>query len=639
MNRRSLFLLALALTATGCGRGGEEAGSWQRFDLTQVTPQVEKKGADEPFATVTSYLGSREVRRMNRVPESRKKGFPKQSAGLVGALEQGVGSRLAWHLRLGAEPVWTFTPLPALDNPCACTFRAGLRSAEGEIVELFRLASDLLFIRPAPQTSAGPLGSTAEVELDLSRWAGQEVDLLLQVDPAPGGSRRGAQVRWASPTLYHRAAVAPSTGTASQPNILLIGIDTLRADHVGGWPATQPQSWRGPTLTPALDRLAADSDVWLDGYSAFNVTNPSFVSILTGLYGKNHGVYDLRTPLPEGHTTLAELLHDAGYATLAIISARHLGDHNSGLGQGFDQVLTAHEHAAAEMAVGQAMDWISQQSGPYFVWLHLFDPHTPHVPPQPYASGLRPAQATGLNRVESWVPFRPVGPVAYEEPVLAGHRYLYAGEVAYLDRQLDRLIAYLDSRGGRENTVIALTADHGENLGEHNLVHRHGGLWETTTHVPLMIRWPGTARGAGSRRHGLVQTLDLFPTLLAAAGIKPPPQDGKDLLQLTAQGRRGRRAVFAEHASRLGLTVRTPTHRLMKSAGNPLVPDGSYLFDLEKDPAETQNLAGLATTAAVEERLAELLRKWIEDRQPRSQTLQTELSDEEIEQLKALGYL
>ncbi len=636
------LVLVAALACGGCSRKGEEPGEWQRFDLTRATPQIEAQLASEPLAAVVSYLGAREVRDMDRVPEASRTAFRQQSAGQVRSLEQEAGSRLAWRVHLGDRPVWTFTPLPDLDHPCACTFRAGLRSAEGALIELFRLASDELFLSPSPPPTVAPRGSTAEVELDLGRWAGQEVDLLLQVDSAPGGSRRGAKVRWASPALYHRTAAADrATGTAKKPNIVLIGIDTLRADHLGPLPATQPNSWRGPTLTPALDRLAADSDVWLDAYSTFNVTNPSFVSILTGLYGKNHGVYDLRTPLPDGHTTLAELLHDAGYATLAVISARHLGDHNSGLGQGFDQVVTATEHAAAEMAVATAMDWISRQSGPYFVWLHLFDPHTPHVPPQPYASGLRPAQPYGLGRVESWVPFRPVGPVTYEQPVLGGHRDLYAGEVAYLDRQLDRLIDFLDSRGARRNTLLALTADHGENLGEHGILHRHGGLWETTTHVPLMIRWPSSAKsaasGAGTRQHGLVQTLDLFPTLLAAAGIEPPLQDGEDLRQLTAEGRRGRRVIFSEHASLLGLTVRSSTHRLMKSAGNPQIPDGSYLYDLSKDPGETHNLTGLAS--AVEQRLSQLLANWVEDRQPRRQALPRNLSDEEIERLRALGYL
>src|SRR6185369_4745945 len=144
--------------------------------------------------------------------------------------------------------------------------------------------------------------------------------------------------------------------------------------------------------------LAEESDVFLDAYSVFNVTNPSFLSIMTGLYGKHHGIYDLRTRLPAGHTTLADLFARAGYDTMAIISARHLGDHNSGIGQGFKDVTEPTEHFAAELAADMAMDWIGthetgQPRRPFFAWVHLFDPHTPHTPPDPYALGLRPAAA------------------------------------------------------------------------------------------------------------------------------------------------------------------------------------------------------------------------------------------------------
>lgn len=660
MRRTTILLLCGLATALLCAcrePAAPAAGAWRHLDLAAETPTVEasaQRGLDDDaggtlsYRAVVGYLGSREVRDLARVPASQLTAFPHQNAGQAAVIEQAPGSRLAWHVTLGQTPVFTFTPLADDDQPCPCTFRAGLRTATGEIVELFRHPTGAAGARAAAPAEELPAqvaqrGTGMPVELDLSPWAGQQVDLLLQVEPPPGGSRPGARARWASPALFDRSA-DPGTGrprTGGPPNIVLIGIDTLRADHVGAWGDGAETAWQRVSLTPAIDRLAADSDLWLDAYSTFNVTNPSFASILTGLYGKNHGVYDLQTPLPAGHTTLAELLSDAGYATLAVISASHLGDHNSGLGQGFDTVVTASEHAAAERSLAVAMDWIAAQDGPYFVWLHLFDPHTPHTPPQPYASGLRPAAVNGPLPVTAWIPFRPVGPVVYEQPVLGGHRDLYAGEVAYLDRQLGRFVGFLDSRGAAADTVLALTSDHGENLGEHGILDRHIGLWETTTHVPLMIRWPtgpgSHAASRGRRFHGLVQTLDLFPTLLAAAGLTPPPQDGEDLRQLTADGRRGRRAVFAEHASLLGLTVRTATHRLMKSAGNPQVRDGSYLFDLTNDPQETRNLTGLATPT--EKALADLLTRWLNDRRPTEQALPRQLSQEEIERLRALGYL
>ena len=146
--------------------------------------------------------------------------------------------------------------------------------------------------------------------------------------------------------------------------------------------------------------------------------------------------------------------------------------------------------------------------------------------------------------------------------------------------------------------MVALVADHGENLGEHGILFRHIGLFETTTHVPLMIRWPGAER-SGRSLPGLVQTIDLFPTLLAAAGLKPPPSDGQDLRELTDHGKAGRRAVFTEHSDRMGVSVRTRGYRYGWNEGNlpKLVPDGPYLYDLKADPGETRNLAGRGLAA------------------------------------------
>jgi arylsulfatase A-like enzyme len=473
------------------------------------------------------------------------------------------------------------------------------------------------------------------VVLDLGRWAGRRVDLLLAVEAAtatPVAAGPPGRAGWGSPEVWSRRA-APAAAPAARdgrPNIVLIGADTLRADAVG------PRPGRA-SLTPALDRLAAESDVWPDAYTCFNITNPSFASILTGLYGKNHGVYDLHTRLPAEHSTLPELLARAGYRTLAVIAARHLGDHNSGLAQGFGTVLTAAEHDAAELAATSAMDWIDQAAEPFFVWLHLFDPHTPHTPPAPFALGYRAATASGLAPATGWTPFRPPGPRTFAEPVLGAHADLYDGEVAYLDRQVDRLLGFLASRGLLERTLVVFVADHGENLGEHGIRFRHVGLFTTTTHVPLVVRWPGAA-GTGRRRAGLVQTIDLFPTLLRAAGVAVPPSDGVDLDVLTGDGRRGRRAVFAEHGNGSGAMVRTATHAYATSRGNPLLPDGPSLFDLAADPAETRNLAG--SGLAVEAELARLLAAWQADRRAlRGEARPHALQPEEAERLRSLGYL
>lgn len=609
---RSRLLLGTAvLSLAGCqAKTPQEIRPWVRVDLAR-TPLTVEMAPDPgiPVGTKISYLGSAEVRDMRLVPESQLAHFPKRTAGQVEALEMKAGTRVHWTVRVGQDAYVSFTPLGS-EGPCACTYRVGVREAPGRLRELYRVES-------AP---VGPM-APAVAEVDLSEYAGRTVEIVFQLDGAGPST-----ALWGSPALYFRSK-APLRSVGSRPNVILVGMDTLRADALGAWGRT-------PSLTPNLDRLAEQSDVWPEAFTVFNATNPSFASMMTGLYGKSHGVYDLKTPLPPSHTTMAEHLAGAGYETFAVISASHLGDHNSGLGQGFGQVVLATEHHAAELAVDTTLDWIAgRKSGsrPFFVWLHLFDPHTPHTPPNPYALGFRPASALGLDPVRAWVPFRQPGPRGFVEQVLGGQRDLYDGEVGYLDRQIGRLAGFLESRGLLEDTLLVLVADHGESLGEHGVLFRHVGLHDTTTHVPLLIRWPGRER-QGRRIAGLVETVDVFPTILKAAGLNPPASDGQDLA-----AHQGRRVVFAEHSDRFGAMVRTPEYKYIWSQGLPkLFPDGPYLYDLKADPGETRNLAGQGL--AEEKRLADLLRRWQQDRRPAPEARPREQSDEEKARLKALGY-
>jgi arylsulfatase A-like enzyme len=617
----------VAFALAGCGHTG--GGAWQRFDLWTHPAHIEQRGRGPwpPLSRTISWLGAREVR--DPVALAARGGggaVERLSAGEVRALVQLPGSRVGWRVTLGDQPYLSFVPLREDGTPYY-RYRVLVRDDRGRIVA----------VHAAPAPPPVPPAAAA-MAVDLEHWAGQEVDLLLEVE-APGGPPSGARAIWGSPAVYSRgkrpaeAVVADSSADgATHPSMLLIGIDTLRADALGAW-------GRSPSLSPALDRLAAESDVYLDAFSCFNVTNPSFASLLTGLYGKHHGVYDFDTPLPAADTTLAEVFAAAGYRTAAVVSIDHLAPRRSGLGQGFQRVEASAGQFAAERAVDWAMDWIAaDQARPFFLWLHLFDPHTPHTPPAPFALGERPAAATGLAPPARWAPFRPLGPRAFRDGILGGHPDLYAGEVAYLDRQLDRLLGFLASRGLLASTVVAVVSDHGENLEEHGVRYRHAGLWDSTTHVPLVVRWAGERR-RGRRLHGLVQNVDVFPTLLAAAGLPVPPQDGIDLRRLTGTGvragsRGGRPAVFAEHTFHAGAMVRTSRHKYWVSHGNRFVPDGPYLYDLARDPREVDNLAGRGLP--VERDLSALLARWLAARRP---TAPGALTPEATERLRALGYV
>jgi arylsulfatase A-like enzyme len=588
---------------------------------------AEGKWAKAVTRTV-SFLGAAEVRDMSKVPASQLAAFPTRTAGQVPALEQRAGTRVRWTIQPGSEAYFSFIPL-GTTNGCACAYRVLVREGSGPEKELAR-------IEAKPVAPIAP----ATVTVGLAPYGGRKIDLLIEVDGPSGRLPTGGfpTALWGSPAVYGRqlkpkAEDLPGSQPDNRPSILFIGADTTRADALGAW-------GRSPSLTPALDRLAAESDVWLDAYSVFNVTNPSFASMMTGLYGKNHGVYDLKTPLPAEQTTLAEILAANGYDTWAYISAAHLGDHASGLGQGFAEVREVTEHAAAEMPIDQLMERIAVRrkgARPFFAWLHLFDPHTPHTPPEPYALGQRPKSPSGLSPVRDWTAFRPLGPRPFTQAVLGGNKDLYDGEVAYLDHQVDRLLDFFQSRGLLEDTLIVFVADHGENLGDHGIDFRHVGLFDSTTHVPLMIRWPGR-EAKGRRLRGLVQTIDLFPTLLKSLEIALPPQDGTDLRELTGPGRNGRPAVFAEHANRMGLMVRTSRAKVVLSQGNTqFIPDGTYFYDLLADPGEIRNLAGQGNPE--EKRLAALLVRFLADRRKAPDAKTRELNAEETARLKALGYL
>lgn len=605
---RPFFPLLLLSLLTACGdEPVVRQDAWEQIDLLAQRPRV---GRSDGTAQV-----------YGRFDSLRHRTFP--------ILEQQPDQTLRWHLHLGSEPSLSFRPLP---EGTGCIYRIVVADGAGSGTVVFRqtiapLAEEVVdpggaFRREkdAPERVVLTVPQTRTV--DLSAFAGRRIHLILQASAAPGETC--AQARWASPIVQHRRPQA--TARTDRPNVLLIGIDTLRADALGVY-------GRQPSVSPAIDDLAARSDLWLKAFSSTNNTNPSFISLMTGLYAKNHGIYDLKTPLPDHRTTLAEVLKEAGYHTYAALSATHLGG-PSGLAQGFDTIEFPWGILYAETVVDRAVGYMQESPAPFFIWLHFFDPHVPHNPPSPYDQGYRPAQRSGRGPVLDWTPFRPPGPRPFDQRSprhLPGHADLYPGELAYVDHQLDRLFAFMESRGLFESTVVVLVADHGETLGERGAYFDHAGLFDNTTHVPLMIHWPGQRQGR--RIPELVQHLDLFPTLLNHLGLEVPEQDGEDLLAMAAAGR-GRRAVFAEHANDTGALVRTSTHALYVDR----VGAKAHFFDLKSDPAQQHNLAG--SGLEVEAELQALLDRWLAARRAAEGPAPTsiELSEEEKRQLEALGY-
>jgi choline-sulfatase len=347
--------------------------------------------------------------------------------------------------------------------------------------------------------------------------------------------------------------------TSGPGNLLLVTIDTPRADHVGAYGDAKAQ-------TAAFDRLAREGVLVEEAVAQVPQTRPSHASILTGRYPYEHGVRDNAAgPIAPGMPTLATVLKAAGYDTAGFIGAYPVS-RSSGLDRGFDVYDDPFEKAVdgrterrAQEVVDRALGWLSHAHGrPFLAWVHLFDPHAPYIPPPPFAS-----------RFAS----RP-----------------YDGEVAYADSQVERLLAWLDSSGQRRNTLVVVTSDHGESLGEHG-EEEHGILvYDSTLRVPLVLSWPGHLP-AGARTAGQFRSVDLLPTLLELLGLPAVRTSGASRADALARG--GRIPDNESYAESLYGAIHFGWARLraLRSQGWKYIEaPRPELYHLSEDPGETRSV-------------------------------------------------
>lgn len=385
---------------------------------------------------------------------------------------------------------------------------------------------------------------------------------------------------------------------AAPPPIVMVSIDTLRADRL-------PIYGYDGVATPAFDALARQSLVFDNAYSHMPLTLPAHVSMLSGLLPPDHGVrvnmgYDLD---PARAPSLAARLHAAGYATGAAVSAFVLRK-ETGLGAGFDWYEDAIDYQPGVGAVGLqrsgpdtlavAVPWIREHAaGPFFFFLHLYEPHRPYAPPPPFAE-------------------------RYADP--------YDGEIAAVDAVLGRLFDELRSLGLYDRALVVVTADHGEGLGDHGEDEHGIFLYRETVRVPLLVKPPGAT--SGSRVAWPAQHVDLAPTLLAAAGVGVPPElPGRSLLGPPGPPRR----VYSEsYYARLEFGW-SELRSLVDGEWAYIESTQPELYDLAADPEELHDLAG--ERPEVVRRYAQELRG-IDSRfeMPRSG------DDETRRRLAALGY-
>jgi arylsulfatase A-like enzyme/Flp pilus assembly protein TadD len=402
---------------------------------------------------------------------------------------------------------------------------------------------------------------------------------------------------------------------ANQPNVILITLDTVRADRMGFL-----GSKRG--LTPHLDELAAQGVVFEHAYSQAPITPVSHATILTGTFPQYHGIRNFGDRLPPSVPFLPDILHAQGYHTAAFVGSIIL-DPKNGFASGFErgfEVYNAGFHRQktgerreasmqrrGEVTLGYVLEWLAQQKGrPFFLWFHIWDAHDPYNPPEPFRSRF------------------PNAP--------------YNGGISYVDDIVGKLLEYLRSQGLYDNAVIAVAADHGESLGEHGELTHSIFLYDATIHVPLLLKLPGNRFG-GKRISATASLVDLAPTLLDALGQTPPPaMQGGSLLPLIGNPNPGSRPSFAtgDHSERSFGWSALASLRV----GNQLYVRAPLpeLYDLSSDPAAKINLYPDHRVTAV--RLAIQLDNFVKRISTGApQALEDGLDEKSREKLSALGYV
>lgn len=342
---------------------------------------------------------------------------------------------------------------------------------------------------------------------------------------------------------------ALACGCRSEPTpVVLLTVDTLRADHLSFYGYARPTS-------RSLERLAREAVVFEHAFTTAPKTTPAYASMMTGRYPYAHGLSALGEALPAENRTLAELLAERGYATAGFVSSTVMVADLSELDQGFalwDDRLDARElhrenfERTAARTADRAIEWISEpRSSAPLLFVHWIDPHGPYTPPPAFLSRFRrnlsgerlvPAKIPGFQRLE-WA------------STLSDYVDAYDAEIAYADAAIGRVLDALRAADLYDRSLIIVTADHGESLGEEGVYFRHGvTLDESSLRVPLIVKPPAGSPGAGSRVEGeAVSLVDILPTVADYLGVDAPRGiDGRSLRPLIESSERdAARVVFS----------------------------------------------------------------------------------------------
>ncbi len=399
-------------------------------------------------------------------------------------------------------------------------------------------------------------------------------------------------------------------------NVILITVDTLRADRLGAYGSQR-------VATPNMDKLAAEGILFANAASTVPFTLPAHSSLMTGTYPPYHGVrenvgYVLGSSIP----TLAEQMAASGRSTAGFVSAFVL-DSRWGIGRGFDTYFDEFdlkENESANLAavqrdgaetIAEAIRWLdTDPERPLFLWLHLFDPHDPYEPPEPFRSQY---------------PNRP-----------------YEGEVAYADSLIGEFRRALEERNLLDTSLLILTGDHGEGLGQHREGFHGFFIYDSTVHVPLIVRLPGSEL-AGGVVDQAVSHVDRLPTILEVTGQPIPQQaQGRSLLPLllgSSEATESERAVYSESMYPLLHYGWAPLRSIRQGQYKFIDAPNPELYDLAADPLEQNNilLDERRTSRQLKDHLDLLTDQFKSDEPVQAQP--ADLDEETLRQLQALGYV
>jgi arylsulfatase len=419
--------------------------------------------------------------------------------------------------------------------------------------------------------------------------------------------------------------------------IIFVSIDTLRADRLSCYGYPKPTS-------PYIDRIASQGVLFEKAFAADIPTEVAHTGIFTGKVGLTTGVVSHGselTYLPKSVRWLPTMLREAGYTTAAVDNMYHLKEWFARGYRYYINSVGKQRWIDGRTVNDLAKAWIREhKEEDFFLFLHYWDPHTPYLPPEKYIptfydSKKDPFDPDNRSMEKAYnhtaYPFFKhhhfdmLGPITDAEYMNA----LYDAEIRYLDGLIQELDEYLDEQGIKEDCLLIMFGDHGESLTEHDIYWDHCGLYDTTVHVPVIMRWPGKIP-AGRRVKGLVQQVDLLPTVLEAAKLESPGDlDGRSLWPTILEGQEQTHSqiYLSECAWQASRGIRTNDYKFIRTIDSgPFVRPRRELYDLRTDTEEKVNLAELQPDIAdeFERQLDEWVKRTLDGREdPMEKQLRT----------------